>query len=1077
VVDGAGNAGTAASKQLTYDGAAPGVGTVAYSQVTQGAKDTQLDNVTNVASVNVDFSYDGNDLGAGESFQYSLDGTTWSSASVDVFTSTNTVRVRGVNLAAGVELGDNQSTKVWLRAVDAAGNATAAVSQKIVYDHHVAAPELALSLDTAGPSGSAADGITNAGGYTVSGIEAGAKVEYSINGTDWSASAPATHEGYNSFLVRQTDKAGNVSANTAFSFQLDTLAPEAPGLSLANDSGSNNTDGITNSGLVTVSFNPNNGPDWQWSTDGSEWHTGETSGFGQGQLDLGASGDGAKHVLVRHVDTAGNTSTPTALDFTLDTRAPSGATLAFSAVEQATTDANVTELTNARVYFKYAGTLDSDAIVQWRLADGAWTSIDPSSIDPQTHTIIVGPLDLGASDPIVEMRVVDAAGNAGSAVSQFIDGPFSFVMSSVESYAGIAVTSNMPGAIYLVDPLTHAEQQVHANGGGNAIDGTVTVGEQDVAANGVVKIVTANSGFGVDSNGTTYGVGSNAGDVLEGQYVWGFGGNDQLAGTAGDDYLVGGAGNDVLTGGAGNDKLAGEGGADTLTGGAGADTFVFKALSDSVEPVNGGTGYDVVTDFDALGGDRIDLSASGFVAHPSLGYTASSTLYADLQSMVTDANIYLRQYTTYGSVFIGQVGKDVYLLGENHTPVVHEYTAGADLIIKLENVAVKDLSLGDFPCLTGTVKDIGINTVVDGTAGDDGLAGGYLRGFDGNDVLTGTSGDDFLFAGGGDDTLAGGAGSDYLSVGSGADKLVFNVGFQANGRDAGATDSGFSGALSGTAAGAGDDHGEDAIDGFEFGVDTLKIVANNVTSFNHATGAVIGGAVASAWAGNVGAFAANVGLLDLNSDAGFGEFAVNFSNASAPLTQARFQAALQYDITGTTLNDTITTGSLDDVIRGGDGSDTIRGGAGADQIDGGAGNDTYVFAGPSDSAVITGAGPAAGFDLVQVTAGDKLQFDGGHAQILTNAVAAGALPAAGADLLARLDVVFRDSFGLTGDQSGVRGSAMMASFDDASSFVVMDSNGDGHITGADFVIKLVGNVHGLANVDGVTIGLTSGVEL
>lgn len=80
----------------------------------------------------------------------------------------------------------------------------------------------------------------------------------------------------------------------------------------------------------------------------------------------------------------------------------------------------------------------------------------------------------------------------------------------------------------------------------------------------------------------------------------------RATGNALNNLLTGNASANALSGGTGNDTLNGGGGADTLAGGRGADTFVFAALSD----LGVGTGLrDVVTDFKALQGDRIDLSA------------------------------------------------------------------------------------------------------------------------------------------------------------------------------------------------------------------------------------------------------------------------------------------------------------------------------------------------------------------------------------------------------------------------------------------------------------------------------------
>ncbi|WP_409297441.1 retention module-containing protein [Pseudomonas sp. KCJK8993] len=75
-------------------------------------------------------------------------------------------------------------------------------------------------------------------------------------------------------------------------------------------------------------------------------------------------------------------------------------------------------------------------------------------------------------------------------------------------------------------------------------------------------------------------------------------GNDILFGQGGNDLLDGGKGNDILLGGTGNDTLIGGKGNDILIGGSGADTFVWKA---------GDTGNDVIKDFKASEGDRIDL--------------------------------------------------------------------------------------------------------------------------------------------------------------------------------------------------------------------------------------------------------------------------------------------------------------------------------------------------------------------------------------------------------------------------------------------------------------------------------------
>ncbi|WP_306219056.1 immunoglobulin-like domain-containing protein, partial [Pseudomonas sp. Pse1] len=75
-------------------------------------------------------------------------------------------------------------------------------------------------------------------------------------------------------------------------------------------------------------------------------------------------------------------------------------------------------------------------------------------------------------------------------------------------------------------------------------------------------------------------------------------GNDIIFGQGGNDYIDGGKGNDILLGGTGTDTLIGGTGNDILIGGSGADTFVWR---------QGDTGNDVIKDFKASEGDRIDL--------------------------------------------------------------------------------------------------------------------------------------------------------------------------------------------------------------------------------------------------------------------------------------------------------------------------------------------------------------------------------------------------------------------------------------------------------------------------------------
>ena len=84
--------------------------------------------------------------------------------------------------------------------------------------------------------------------------------------------------------------------------------------------------------------------------------------------------------------------------------------------------------------------------------------------------------------------------------------------------------------------------------------------------------------------------------------LWGGSAEDILSGGAGNDTLLGGTQQDLLLGGRGDDFLNGDKAVDRLYGGSGADTFAFK---------NTGT-IDVIQDFSAAEGDRIQIDASTF---------------------------------------------------------------------------------------------------------------------------------------------------------------------------------------------------------------------------------------------------------------------------------------------------------------------------------------------------------------------------------------------------------------------------------------------------------------------------------
>lgn len=580
-VDAAGNLGKASPPlRFTVDRtAAPEPAfVIGFEGISQGLNDRNpTDNVTNVRVADIKFSYTGNDLEAEGRFEASFDGIDWFTTGIVVDTQANTVVVKEVNLdrklAGQVESDFDVMSDFHLRALDKDGKAIASFVQQIVYDHHVGAPVLKLVNDTSGEHvGTSHDGITAEGAIDVSGIEAGAKVEYlvvpqasddqpqSSMGTPtsgalagiWSVDKPTAVEGLNTYLVRQTDVAGNVS-ESQISFTLDTRAPEAPLAFLVQDTGILPDDGITTVGAIRiVGLEKDVTTVWEYRIDGGEWLLGQASdGTGSAILQLPGALEGGHAVQVRQVDAAGNESKASEpLTVTLDTKAPS-AVLSFNSVDGASgSGSGITNMVNPGVYFTVAGKLESGEFIEWRLQGSEkWTALGDDAFRDFYGTTVVTPgqIDLSASDPTIEMRISDAAGNHTLPVAQKIDGPYQAVPFTATATAdGVRIHSTVAGDVFLDGGLTF--DAVTTEPDGHAIVGTTLLGAQQQQMVGKVALfVGMDVGYVFDSVDNVYALGTNGFDTLTGRtHAWGFDGKDVLIGTSGADFLVGGKGGDII---------------------------------------------------------------------------------------------------------------------------------------------------------------------------------------------------------------------------------------------------------------------------------------------------------------------------------------------------------------------------------------------------------------------------------------------------------------------------------------------------------------------------------------------------
>jgi FecR protein/Bacterial Ig-like domain len=265
-------------------------------------------NIVNSSNAQAGFVISGSEAGAdGQTVTVTiLDG---SSNVVGNFTTTAGGGAWSVQVSpANATTWADGSYKVTASVSGTDGNPAPPATQTLTVDETPpAAPGVALAIDS---GGSSTDHITSNAALTLAGTETGAIVQYSVNnGQTWTSSFTAV-EGANTVQVRQTDVAGNISSPTSFSFTLDTIAPAAPGVALAIDSGGSSTDHITSNAALTLA-GTETGAIVQYSINGGQtWSTSFTAV------------EGVNTVQVRQTDIAGDVSSATSFSFTLDTLAP-----------------------------------------------------------------------------------------------------------------------------------------------------------------------------------------------------------------------------------------------------------------------------------------------------------------------------------------------------------------------------------------------------------------------------------------------------------------------------------------------------------------------------------------------------------------------------------------------------------------------------------------------------------------------------------------------------------------------------------------------------------------------------------
>ena len=451
------------------------------------------------------------------------------------------------------------------------------------------APDAPVITGFADDSGAAGDARTNDATPTLTiHAEASSTVEVFRDGDSvgfaietatpgvFSFTSAALIDGSYDFTATATDAASNTSAaSAALNISVDTVAaaPNAPDLDAASDSGSSDTDNITNDNTPTVS---GGGAEAGATVTLYEGATvlGSVVADGSGNWTITSSAltDGTHSLTVEQTDIAGNPSAASAaLNISVDTQAPTDIRLTISSALIAAVIGNPNNNGNNTANVSTGqGTL----IGTLSAAESAPGALKFSIVgtNPGDRFVIDGnQLKLAAGKEIKEgdapftltLKATDLAGN------EYYE-TFSFKAGIADSGGDTLTGTNAGGAGTSVSPVVGDDILFGFRGPDTLnVDGVTLTG----------------------TSGDDALFGGRGGDLLLGgggnDQLFAGEGNDQLLAGEGDDRLVGGAGNDVLSGGSGNDQFRmlapSQNGTDT--------TLDFRTGANTVALQQGGDGW------------------------------------------------------------------------------------------------------------------------------------------------------------------------------------------------------------------------------------------------------------------------------------------------------------------------------------------------------------------------------------------------------------------------------------------------------------------------------------------------------
>jgi Ca2+-binding RTX toxin-like protein len=698
VTDAAGNSATTAAVSVKIDATAPGAPSITAFSDNSGSKG---DTITNDNTPTLTITAE-----ADSTVQVFRGG-------VLVGTATQTAPGSGIYSFTSETLADG-SHDFSAKATDAAGNTSAASSvQNVTVDTTPPVPTVALAKDS-GASGT--DKLTNDASLNFGSLEAGASRVITVDGTKVDVyNAAALKDGEHTVTVSDTDVAGN-TGSASITFTLDTKL-SAPTVVLANDSGKDGSDGLTNDASLTFS-KPDSDATRVITVDGTKVDS----------YNAASLADGKHTVTVTDTDGAGNTATASVV-FTLDTAVPTTSV----ALNKDSGASNTDKLTNdASLNF---GSLEAGAS-RVITVDGSKVDVyDAAALKDGQHTVTVAD--------------TDAAGNTGSK-------SFTFTLDSqgpvFSSAAGASVAENIGERQVVYRAAAGDDHGVSYSLGGAdaarfeiAADGSVTLKENPnyEVKDAYAFTVVATDGAG---NHTDRPVVLSIGNVNEAPVA------TSVAAWTIESAAIGVQIANYVSDPDAGDKLSVQLASNTATlSWANTDAKMSTSLLNPV--THAAVDLGSLTVKASMGADgqltltppaELDWLSDGQFVKASFSYT------------VTDAG----GLSSSESITLLIKGST------NATGVNLSGGNGDDTLSGDANNNAADVLMGNNG--NDTLYGYGGTDALYGGNGDDKLYGGagidYLYGDNGNDTLDGGSEGDYLF---------GGKGNDILIGGSGADKFVF----------------------------------------------------------------------------------------------------------------------------------------------------------------------------------------------------------------------------------------------------------------------------------------------------------------